>query len=848
MLAFLIKRSIGTGIIHALNINFSYSESGHTTMSLERDYVSLKVRKMDEALQRAFIDDIYAAYIINLAEDTCLPLRVPRYIQERLGLKLNVPVSAKMAIETYAKLSVAEESRPTMLKVLDPEWVTKQLTEDSSQLFSMLLVTEDGTTRYRTMRISRIGEDPSGPFLLTYSWNSDLEAAANAKIDEVSREREKIENLFLRDYIGVYRINWETDTGIATRVPEYLTTEFGIMPGKPLCYSKVMGAWIEGHVFSDDKEFLQSLTDRDAMNNMLTMDSILTRRVQVENNGKTSWRNLRIGRIDNNDYITEMVMGFQDVDELVLKEQEQKRALEVAYAAADRANRAKTTFLNSMSHDIRTPMNAIIGFTGLAATHVDDPVRLREYLSKIQTSSSHLLSLINDVLDMSRIESGKVNIEEKKVHLPDVMHDLRTIVQSDIKSRRLDFYIDTMDVQDEDVYCDKLRLSQILLNIVSNAMKFTKPGGTVSVKIEQVGEAPSGYANYVFKVRDTGIGMSEDFLGRIFTPFEREETATVSGIQGSGLGMAITKNIVDMMGGTISVKSEVGVGSEFTVSLQFRRTEEQQEAEIIPELMGSAALVVDDDIDCCISVSKMLSKIGMRPEWTSSGREAVVRAQYALERDDAFDVYIVDWLMPDMNGIETVRRIRRIIGDDKPIIILTSYDWEEVEQEAREAGVTHFISKPIFMSELRDILCKPLPKANDNKQEEVAFDFTGRKILLVEDNELNQEIAVEILEQHGFQVEAVDDGVYAVERMEAAKPGDFDAVLMDIQMPRMDGYEATRRIRKLENTQVAAVPIIAMTANAFEEDRNLALEAGMNDHVAKPIDIDELLKAIQRLL
>ena len=818
-------------------------------MSLERDYASLKVQKMDEALQRAFIDDIYAAYIIDLAEDTALPLRLPRYIQEHLGMKLNVPVSAKAVITTYANTSVAEESRPTMLKLLDHEWVTEQLTKDSSQLFSVLLFTEDGSTHYRTMRISRIGDDPSGAYLLTYSWNSDIETAANAKIDEVTREREKIENLFLRDYIGVYRINWETDIGIPTRVPDYLTREFGLMPGKPVCFSKIMGAWIEGHVFSEDKEFLRSLTDRAAMNELLGTDNIITRRVQVENDGQTAWRNLRIGRIDTNDYLTEMVMGIQDVDELVLKEQEQKRALEVAYAAAERANRAKTTFLNSMSHDIRTPMNAIIGFTGLAATHIDDPTRLQEYLAKIQTSSSHLLSLINDVLDMSRIESGKVVIEEKKVHLPDVMHDLRTIVQSDIKARNLDFFIDTMDVHDEDVFCDKLRLSQILLNIVSNAMKFTKPGGTVSVKIEQTGEAPTGYANYVFKIRDTGIGMSEEFLERIFSPFEREETATVSGIQGSGLGMAITKSIVDMMGGTISVKSELGVGSEFTVNLQFRKTESKQEGELIPELVGSSALVVDDDIECCISVSKMLSQIGMRPEWTSSGREAVVRTQYALERDDAFSVYIVDWLMPDMNGIETVRRIRRLIGEDKPIIILTSYDWEEVEQEAREAGVTHFISKPIFMSELRDILCKPAPSAMpEESEEEAEADFTGRKILLVEDNELNQEIAVEILEQRGFEVEAVGDGVDAVARMEKAQPGEFDAVLMDIQMPHMDGYEATRRIRKLEDTQVAAVPIIAMTANAFEEDRNLALEAGMNEHVAKPIDTTQLFKTIQRFL
>ena len=525
--------------------------------------------------------------------------------------------------------------------------------------------------------------------------------------------------------------------------------------------------------------------------------------------------------------------------------EEQNRKLEIALRHEGAANRAKREFLFNMSHDIRTPMNAIIGFTSLAATHIDNREQVLDYLKKISTSSQHLLSLINDVLDMSRIESGKVKIEEKAVHLPDLVHDVRSIIQPNVTAKRLSLFIDTMDIEDEDIITDPLRLNQILLNILSNAIKFTPTGGMISIRIAQKNGAPKGCVCYEFRIKDNGIGMSEEFQKHIFEEFSREESSTVSGIQGTGLGMSITKNIVDLMGGTIALTSEPGKGSEFIVTLCFTRSGQKAEPKQLPQLEGLRALVADDDTNTCLNVSTMLSKIGMRPEWTISGKEAVIRTKYAVEQGDEFSVYIIDWLIPDMNGIEIVRQIRKVIGNRCPIIILTAYDWADIEDEARAAGVTAFCEKPLFLSELRRVLAEPFRAEPASKPAQpTAADLKGKKLLLVEDNELNREIALEILKEAGFVVDTAEDGAVAVQKIEQAAPGQYDLILMDIQMPNLDGYEATRQIRALPDAEKANIPIFAMTANAFEEDRQNALEAGMNGHIAKPLDVPHLLRVL----
>ena len=537
-----------------------------------------------------------------------------------------------------------------------------------------------------------------------------------------------------------------------------------------------------------------------------------------------------------------LVMSDRTVDKKM------NQALYEAVRAAETANRAKSTFLSNMSHDIRTPMNAVIGFTTLAVSNIDNKEKVRDYLGKILSSSNHLLSLINDVLDMSRIESGKIHLEETEVSLSDMLHDLKTIISGHIYAKQLELYMDAMDITDEDVYCDKTRLNQVLLNLLSNAIKFTPAGGTVSVRLKQFPGAKKGSGLYEIRVKDSGIGMSQEFVQKIFSPFERERTSTVSRTQGTGLGMAITKNIVDMMGGTIEVRTEQGKGTEFIVRLPLRIQSEQRSIEKIAELEDLKALVVDDDFNTCDSVTKMLVKVGMRSEWTLSGKEAVLRARQSMELGDAFHAYIIDWRLPDMNGIEVTRQIRSL-GDDTPIIILTAYDWSDIEVEARAAGVNAFCAKPLFMSDIRETLMTAIGQKQTGAENcilpETGSDFRGRCILLVEDNELNREIAEEILKQYGFLVDIAENGAVAVEKVKNSAPGTYDLVLMDIQMPVMNGYEATEQIRALEDPALAKIRILAMTANAFDEDRKQALKCGMDGFLSKPIVMEELIRTLQ---
>ena len=683
-------------------------------------------------------------------------------------------------------------------------------------------------------------------------WNKKILHATEQSNKKMGEQLSIVEALS-RDYTNVYSVSKERATAQVIKLEGYVAEGLKKDSAEEYDYADTLERYIRSRVHPDDQNELIKALALDNVMERLNADGEYTGSYRIVENGEVHHFQYTFTKVEDNEHGQEglILLGFRNIDDMIKKEQAQKNVLSEALSQAQYANKAKTVFLNNMSHDIRTPMNAIIGFTSLAVTHIDNKEQVQNYLGKIMTSSNHLLSLINEVLDMSRIESGKVKIEEKETSLPEVMHDLKTIVQADVKAKQLEFYIDTLDVTNEIIFCDKLRLNQVLLNLLSNATKYTKPGGMVSVRVVQTADAPDGYATYKFSVKDTGIGMSPEFLQHVFEPFEREQTSTVSGIQGTGLGLAITKHIVDMMGGTITVESEAGKGSEFTVTFCFKVAGGSAESQRVAQLENLRALVVDDDVNTCISVSKMLSAIGMRPDWTTLGNEAIIRTEFAIEQNDSYSAYIIDWLMPDMNGIELVRRIRRVIGDATPVIILTAYDWSDFEKEAREAGVTAFCSKPLFLSELRGILAAPYKeqeKGVETTPDTSESCFEGKKLLLVEDNELNLEIAQTILEGAGFDIDTADDGSVAVELMKEKPAGTYDLILMDIQMPIMNGYDATKAIRAMKSKKKATVPIVAMTANAFEEDRREAMKIGMNGYVAKPIDIDKLMCTLKDIL
>ena len=521
----------------------------------------------------------------------------------------------------------------------------------------------------------------------------------------------------------------------------------------------------------------------------------------------------------------------------------QIKELEEAREAAEVASRSKGEFLSNMSHDIRTPMNAIVGMTTIALTNIDDQNRVEACLRKIVLSSKHLLGLINDVLDMSKIESGKMILNAELVSLREVMDSMVSIVQPQIKAKRQRFDIFIYDITSENIVCDSVRLNQVILNLLSNAIKFTPEGGAIEVSLHEV-ESPMGedYVRILLRVKDTGIGMSEEFQARIFDSFTREDNKRVQKTEGTGLGMAITKYIVDAMGGTIEVTSTQGVGTEFLVTFDFARTDQQEEEMILPDFI---MLVVDDDQQLCQSTAKSLQSIGIRAEWTLDGESAVKMVNQHHKTHQDYHIILLDWKMPGMDGIQTARELRKELGNDVPILLLSAYDCSEIEEEARAAGINGFLSKPLFKSTLYYGLKPYIGSATEVVQEKTAADFTGRRVLLAEDNELNAEIATELLREMGIELDWAENGQLCADRFAQSPVGYYDAVLMDIRMPVKNGYEATELIRGMDRAD-ASIPIIAMTADAFSEDIQRCLDHGMNAHVAKPVDVKEIARVLSR--
>lgn len=738
-------------------------------------------------------------------------------------------------------MSVTEEDKPKLRAC-----IRELEREGDSVNVEYRVQHRDGNIRHVMGNIKLLSEDGE---LFYQRFLLDCTAQKLEEKEKEQRQREMVDALSM-DYNLVCFFDLQTGKGFRLRNEEDSEEMFGAFHGEELSLKKSMECYIQEFVHEDDRKMLGEASSIDTLKEKLSKENTYYVNYRIVRGGDTEYYQMKAVHLGKWDTNYSVILGFHSVDAQIRSEMEQKNLLEDALMQANRANKAKSVFLSNMSHDIRTPMNAIIGFTALAITHIDSREQVEEYLKKIMTSGNHLLSLINDVLDMSRIESGKIHLDEKVCSLPEILHELRNILQADIHAKQLELYIDAVDVVNEEIYCDRLRLNQVLLNLLSNAVKYTGAGGIVSMRITEKPSAQAGYANFEFIIKDTGIGMSSEFVSHIFEPFEREDRESIGGIQGTGLGMAITKNIIDMMNGSIEVTSEQGVGTEFKVNLSFRIEEKSKESWEIPQLKNCRALVVDDDFNTCDSVSCMLGQLGLRAEWTLSGKEAVLRTHQASMRKDSYGVYIIDWLLPDVNGIEVTRRIRNEMGDDVPVIVLTAYDWVDIEEEAKEAGVTAFCSKPLFMSELNECLHSIVDISKKSKEREEAehVKISAGRILLAEDNELNQEIAVTILEGEGFQVDVAGNGKLAVEMLERAKPDYYQVVLMDVQMPVMNGYEATKSIRKLKNQKIASIPIIAMTANAFEEDKQQAMQSGMNGHIAKPINISKLFETLETVL
>ena len=523
-------------------------------------------------------------------------------------------------------------------------------------------------------------------------------------------------------------------------------------------------------------------------------------------------------------------------------------ALAEARAAAEHANRAKSEFLSNMSHDIRTPMNAIVGMTAIASSNINNPEQVRDCLKKITLSSKHLLGLINDVLDMSKIESGKLTLNLDQISLRETMDSIVSIIQPQLRAKQQSFDVFIQDIQSELVCCDGVRLNQILLNLLSNALKFTPSGGRITVTLmQETSPADPHLVRNHFRVKDTGIGMSPEFQQRIFDSFTREDTTRVQKIEGTGLGMAITKYIVDEMGGTIELQSQVDKGTEFHITLDLEAVSDQEADMVLPNW---EVLVVDDDAQLCSSAAASLTEIGVHAECALGGPSAISMVERRHQKRRDYHVVLLDWQMPGMDGIETARALRRRVGKDIPILLISAYDWSDIAEEARAAGISGFLSKPLFKSTLFYGLSRfaEPASAKADAAPKLAPDFTGRHLLLAEDSALNWEIARDLLSSYGFALDWAENGRLCVERFQASQADHYDAILMDIRMPVMDGYQAARAIRAMDRPDAREIPIIAMTADAFSEDIRRAMDSGMSAHIAKPIDIRELLRVLQRCL
>ncbi|MGN0673624.1 MAG: response regulator [Anaerovoracaceae bacterium] len=706
----------------------------------------------------------------------------------------------------------------------------------------------DGVITHYEMNTVRISDGNGKTDFILGMRDVDEEVRRQLKQnDEIEMQREIIQGLG-SEYYSVLLVNPQTDEVTVYRaegedgraIQEYIFRQ-------DYCWSRVVDGYSREHVSDASRE---EFHDKLSLNHIKGDGEDYSFTYEKLTDNGIIYLQARVSFVHSKNGALMAVVGTRNVDDLIKKERQQETALQAAFDAAEAANKAKTEFLSNMSHDIRTPMNGIIGMTAIAIAHLDDKERVRDSLQKITGASKHLLSLINEVLDMSKIESGKVDLVEAEFNLSDLVENLLAMSSAEIEEHNHELSVNISGVTHEAVIGDSLRIQKVFTNLMSNAVKYTPDGGKLRLSITEKPSNQPRVGCYEFVFEDNGIGMDEEYLERIFEPFVRAENEQTEGIQGTGLGMPISRNIVRMMGGDIKVESKPGVGSRFTVTMYLKLQEDEDIH--YSRFIDLDVLVADDDELSLESCCTMLNDFGMKADGVRSGGEAVTRVVEHHEQKRDYFACIIDWRMPDMDGIETTRAIRQSVGGDVPIIIISAYDWADIEQEARAAGANAFISKPLFKSRLAKtfsaLVGEDEPEAAEPMEVILGIDLTGKRALLVEDNELNAEIAAEILGLTGIQVSHADDGTVAVDMISNCDDGYYDIIFMDIQMPKMNGYDAARAIRSIDREYCRQVPIIAMTANAFAEDVHAAKTVGMNEHIAKPLDLGVLARTLNRWL
>jgi signal transduction histidine kinase/CheY-like chemotaxis protein len=669
---------------------------------------------------------------------------------------------------------------------------------------------------------------------------------------EVEKEKDNMINALSSDYRSVYYVDLDKDEGVCYRKDKFL--KGNVDEGQTFPFTKNFTKYANTYISEDKRDEFLKFVSKENIKAALKKEAVIsyrfvTRRGGVDRYGMVKMAGVKRNEDDHDRDIHKVGIGFVDIDAEMRDSLQKNQALSDALAAAEDANKAKTVFLSNMSHEIRTPMNAIIGLDNIALNDPDISEKTRDYLEKIGVSAKHLLNLINDILDMSRIESGSMALNKEEFFFPKFIESINTLFIGQCSEKQLNYSCHINGTLDDYYIGDNTKLRQILINTLSNAVKFTPTGGEINLGVERVARF-AGKSTIRFTVRDTGIGMSEEFLPKIFDTFAQEKQAGGNKYGSSGLGMAIVKNLVDMMNGDISVKSKKGEGTEITVTITLLDSEKNDSVKKMGEVdfKGMTALVVDDDAIACENAKLSLGNLGLLCETALSGEQAIEMVKIRHARREPYNLILIDWKMPEMDGVETTRRIRSIVGSESAIIILTAYNWDDITDEARAAGVDSFLAKPLFASNVVEEFRCAIGKKKAANAEEAKADLKGKRILLAEDMEVNAEIMVMVLNMREMQVECAANGREALEMFSKSQENYYDAILMDMNMPEMDGLEATMKIRALEREDAKTIPIIALTAKAFDEDVQRSLQAGLNAHLSKPVEPDALFATLESMV